>query len=326
MSKIPVEAPNTRLRVALQMVASIGILALLLHDLDLKRLRIVLQEGSLGMLGLAFAVKTMGLLLHEFRLWLALPTPRPQVRPVISLGLAAGVLNLILPARAGDIAAIAFLKRECRIPAAVGTMAVGVTSALEALVFGAFLLVLLTTSAPVWVSLVGEDVRQDMVRWLGLGLTATITIGALLALIGAQLSAVADQASRVSTFVRATVTETARSLRDVRFLSAQLIAAVLQIGVVVLAFSVALPAAGIHLSRPDLAASMVLATASIAALLLPPTFAAGPAAASAAILPLFGASHEGAIAYAGTYWLVAHLPAVTLGLPCLWRRRLSGKH
>ncbi len=317
-------APANRRRVVLQVVASIGILLLLLQDVDFKRLLRVLQEGSVVMLFVAFGVKALGLLLHEFRLWMALPEPRPRVRPVISLGLAAGVLNLALPARAGDFAAIAFLRKECRIPIAVGTMAVGVTSALEAIVFGTYLLFVLTTSAPLWASLIGETARQEIVHWLGLGVTVTITGGAILALIGTRIGRFADQASRVNAFFRSTIGETARALRDSRFLSSQTIAAIVQVGLVVAAFSIALLAAGVQLSRPDLAASMVLATASIAAVLLPPTFAAGPAAASAAILPLFGVSHEGAIAYAGAYWLVAHVPAITMGLPCLWARRLTG--
>jgi hypothetical protein len=307
----------------LQFIVSVGILAVLLHDVDFGRLQQVLEEGSLAMLLAAFTVKAAGLLLHEFRLWLALPKPRPQVRPVLSLGLAAGVLNLALPARAGDFAAIAFLKRECRVPAAVGTMAVGITSALEALIFGSYLLIVFTTSAAMWATLLGEEVRQQIVQWLGLGMAATVTLGAILALVGTRLGTIAAQASRLSAFIRATVSETGRALRDARFLSVQVIAAVVQVALVVCAFSLALPAAGVNLPRPDLAASMVLGVASIAAVLLPPTFAAGPAAASAAVLPLFGASHEAAIAYAGAYWLVAHVPAITAGLPCLWNRRLA---
>jgi hypothetical protein len=48
--------------------------------------------------------------------------------------------------------------------------------------------------------------------------------------------------------------------------------------------------------------------------------AAGPAAASALVLPQFGESPETALAYAATYWFVAHLPAMSMGLPCLWAR------
>ena len=55
--------------------------------------------------------------------------------------------------------------------------------------------------------------------------------------------------------------------------------------------------------------------------MLPPTFAAGPAAVSVGVLAVFGVSRTDALAYSVAYWLVAHAPAVVIGLPLLWGHR-----
>ena len=57
--------------------------------------------------------------------------------------------------------------------------------------------------------------------------------------------------------------------------------------------------------------------------MLPPSFGAGPAAASVAVLTVFGIDQTGALMYAAAYWFIANVPAVTLGLPALWQRKMG---
>jgi len=316
----PEKKSNPWLRTALQICASLVVLGLLLRDVDPEQVQHFLSRGSFGLLGLALLTKTCGLLLHEARLWLALPTPRPGLRHVISMGLAAGVLNLVLPARAGDIAIIAFLKREARVAPATGTMAVGITSILEAAVFGAYLLVAILLGAHHMTGLLGDDVTM----WLGIFLCGIILGAVLIVAIGRSIDPDVSR-SGILGFVLNTLGQTAQSLKDGRYMSAQVLTAALQVVLVVVAFTLALPAAGIQIEQPELAASLILGASSLLAVFLPPVFAAGPAAAAVLVLPVFGVPDDqaaaAALAYAGGYWLVAHIPACVMGLPALLRRR-----
>jgi hypothetical protein len=306
--------------VAAQVLASVIILGLLFRDLDPNEIVGFLDRGSWALLGLALATKAAGLLLHETRLWLALPDPRPALRHVISMGLAAGVLNLVLPARAGDIAVIAFLKREADVPPAIGTMAVGITSVLEAVLFGGYLLLAIFMGAHQMTGLLGDDVTG----WLSLFLLTMAAGGVGVILLGRRIDITVARPGFLG-FVIRTLAETAHVLSSGSFMGKQALTAALQVVLVVVAFTLAMPAAGIHIAHPELAASLILGASSLLAIFLPPVFAAGPAAAAALVLPVFGVPADqaagAALAYAGAYWLVAHLPACLMGLPALAQRR-----
>ena len=138
-----------------RLAVSAVILWVLFRDADLSAVWSTIQRGSLGMLAAALLVKASGLLVHEARLWLALPS-RPPLPRVISLGLVAGVINLRSSARAGDVAAIAMLDERCDVPVPVGTAAVGVTSFLEAALFAFFLMAVVGMGAAQWVDIVGD--------------------------------------------------------------------------------------------------------------------------------------------------------------------------
>lgn len=307
------------MRRGLQLGLSVLILVLLTHDVDWSGVGQTLAQGSLAWLFVAMLVKTTGLLVHEGRLWLALPRPRPPVRKIISLGLAAGVLNLALPARAGDLAAIAFMERECDVPVPVGTAAVGVTSFLEAALFAFFLLATMGLGAATWASILGDQLSPMLWISAGLGLGCITLFG--MAVVGKRLDGSPPNPSALIELVKRTVVETSAIVRDARYLGIQTAAAGVQVVLVVTAFSLAMPASGASVSDPLTASAMVLGVASLAAFILPPTMAAGPAAASALVLPIFGADASSVLAYAGTYWLVAHVPAVILGLPALLARK-----
>ena len=67
--------PSTR--VLVQLTVSALILWVLFRDSDLGAVWATIKGGSLWMLVGALLVKAIGLLVHETRLWLALPSPRP---------------------------------------------------------------------------------------------------------------------------------------------------------------------------------------------------------------------------------------------------------
>jgi hypothetical protein len=311
---------HSRVRMAVQVLASGAILGLLFRDLDPKEIKGFLANSSWTLLGLALLTKAAGLLLHEVRIWMALPKPRPALGHVVSMGLAAGVLNLVLPARAGDIAIIAFLKREAQVPPAIATTAVGVTSVLEAVLFGGYLLLAIFMGAHHMTGLLGEDVTG----WLSVFLL-TITAGGIGVIFAGRRIDLSHQRPGILGFVLRTLGETARVLSSGSYMGTQAVTAALQVVLVVTAFTLAMPAAGIRIDHPELAASLILGASSLLAIFLPPVFAAGPAAAAALVLPVFGVPADqaaaAALAYAGAYWLVAHIPAGLMGLPALAQRR-----
>ena len=308
-------------RTAIQIALSALILWVLLRDVDFSAIVQTLKAGSMGWLLVAFLVKSMGLIFHEYRLWLALPKPRPSTSNVISLGLAAGVLNLALPARAGDLAAIAFLERECKVPVPVGTAAVGVTSFLEAALFAFFLLAVFGMGAAHLADLGGASTRTHAMMWIAGGVGSGCIVLLVMAILGRHWADAAPWQNPLLRLVQRVFIETSAIVRDARYLGIQTLAAAVQVVLVVVAFGVAVPASGAAVSQPLMAASLVLGISSLAAFVLPPTMAAGPAAASLAVLPLFGVSEAEAMAYAATYWLVAHTPAMVMGLPALLARR-----
>ena len=323
MSEQPVasERPGrSPLQVGLQVAASIAILGLLIRDIDTAELKSFVSQGSWALLGLALLTKGCGLLLHEARLWLALPKPRPALSHVVSMGLSAGVLNLVLPARAGDLAIVGFLKREADVPPATGAVAVGITSVLEAALFGAYLLGAIILGAHHLTGLLGDHVEL----WLAMFLVAVCVGGVGVVVIGQRFDPDVEREG-IQGFILKTLAQTAHALKNSRYMSAQLATAALQVVLVVLAFTLALPAAGVHIDQPALAASLILGASSLLAIFLPPVFAAGPAAAAAVVLPVFGLPDTqvaaAGLAYAGAYWLVAHIPAGCMGLPALGMRR-----
>ena len=308
-------------RVGIQLGLSALILWVLLRDVDADSILHTMQSGSWLWLLAAFMAKACGLLFHEYRLWLALPKPRPPTKTVISLGLAAGVLNLALPARAGDLAAIAFMERECKVPVPVGTAAVGVTSFLEAAIFAFFLLAVFGMGAAQWADLFGEGVRINAMMWIAAGVGSGCLVLFIMAVLGGRWAEAEPYANPLLRLLQRIFVETSAILRDARYVGLQTGAAVIQVILVVTAFTLAIPASGAGVSEPLMAASLVLGISSLAAFVLPPTMAAAPAAASALVLPMFGVDEAGALAYAATYWLVAHTPAMVMGLPALWARR-----
>lgn len=290
-------------------------MAWLVSDLDAARLGEVGQHLVFPWLGLAFGLKLASLVLHEVRTWAPLPRPRPPLGPTIRLCLGVGLLNLVAPARAGDLGIIAALHRRYGVPVGTATAVVGVTSFLEAAVFGMVLLSVLAGSAAGPVGLVQAELPLGALL-AGSALAALLAVG-LAVLVGRRAARTEPPAGLLGV-VHRTLVDTATLLSNPVILLRNSGLALLQVGFLVLAFAAGLPAIGLH-DVPALAAgAQVLAVSSLASVLLPPSWGLGPAAASKLVLGAYGVPAEEALLYAGVYWLIAHLPFLAIGLPSLW--------
>lgn len=303
-----------------QVLASALVLWALLRDLDRGVFADAVGRTSPGWLLAAMTVKSLGLLMHEYRLWLSLPAPRPPVGRVFALGFVGGMMNLVLPARGGDLLAVVLLHRECGVRASAATAAVGLVAFLEAAVFGVFLAGVLTIGAARWISVIGEAAHGQATLLVG-GVTVAGLIGVLaLALLGRSGRAGGEGLPGPLRWIRATAGDAGDVLATPGAVALHLFLAAVGVACTLGGFALALPAVGLDLPLPLLASAGVLALSSVAAFVLPPTYGAGPAAVSVAVLAAFGVSRPDALAYAGAYWLVAHVPAVALGLPFVWGR------
>lgn len=307
-----------------QLAASLLVLGLLSRGLDAAALRAAGERLAPGWLAVAMLVKAATLYLHEQRLWLAFNAPRPPLRRVLGIGFAAGVLNLVLPGRAGDIASVAMLRRETGVSVGAATAAVGVASFLEAAVFGGLLLAVLGLGAGRWRAVIGAEAHTMALQWVTLA-----TLGGVMVAVGATViarrlrPAPPASAARPGTLeiIRDTLRRAGESLATPGALATNLGLAVVQVVGMVGAFALAFRAVGLDVPMPMLAAAGVLAISSIASIALPPSFGASPATASVAVLAVFGVSQTDALAYAVAWWLVSQVPATLIGLPCLWGRR-----
>ena len=305
----------------LQLLASALVLGALIREVEPDQLASIPERLSLGWMLAALGLKVITLAFHETRTWLALPAPRPPLSQVTLIGFAAGILNLILPARAGDVAVVVLLRRLCRVRAGVAAAAMGIVSFLEAAVFGLLLLIVLLVGAAQWETIIGPDALENAMRFVSLGTGGAIAIAALVAVIGRLLArgeqAQAPEGPGLLDMLREAMTETGSALSSPRYVLLNTTAALLQVIGMIAAFAMALPAVGVEVPMPALAASGVLALSSLAAVALPPGYGAGPAAASAGVLSLFGVDPAGALAYAGAWWIISQVPATVIGIPCM---------
>ncbi len=309
---------------ALQLALSLGVLSVLARDADADRLREVISQGALGWLAIGCGVKVGTLLLHELRTWLALARPRPPAWAVIRIGLISGIINLVLPARAGDFAAIAMLTRDCELPASRSTAAVGLVNFLEMAVFGVVVLLVLVAGAPRWELIMGAAAHAQALQLMTVGTIGAVGGAVVLVMVARRMSGVEDPAPEGPSpiqILRDTIRQAGSDLARRRWLALQLFLALLQAIGMVAAFITGFYAAGLEVELPFLAAAGILAISSVAALVLPPSFGAGPAAASIAVLTVFGVDQTGALLYAAAYWFIANIPAVVLGIPAVWTRR-----
>lgn len=306
-----------------QLAASALVLGLLARDVDADALRGIGGRISPGWLGLALLIKTFTLYLHEQRLWLAFNAPRPPLGRVLGIGFAAGVLNLVLPGRAGDIASVAMLRRETGVSVGAATAAVGVASFLEAAVFGGLLLVVLGLGAGRWQQVIGAEAHGMALQWVTIATLGGVAVAVAATVLGRRLRPPEEGPATGPSplqILRDTLRQAGDNFSTPAALFTNVGLAVVQVVGMVGAFALAFPAVGLDIPLPMLAAAGVLAISSVASIVLPPSFGASPATASVAVLAVFGVSQGDALGYAAAWWLISQVPATLIGLPCLWGR------
>ena len=311
---------------AVQLAASLLVLWLLGRDVDASSVAGIAGRVSPGWLALALTIKTFTLYLHEQRLWLAFNAPRPPLGKVLGIGFAAGVLNLVLPGRAGDVASVAMLRRETGVSVGAATAAVGVASFLEAAVFGGLLIVVLGLGAPRWQEVIGADAHWQAVQWVTVATLGGVGVAAVATMLGRRLRA--DEPGDIEgpapvEVLRDTLRQAGDNFSTPAAMATNIGLAIVQVIGMVGAFALAFPAVGVAVPLPMLAAAGVLAISSVASIVLPPSFGASPATASVAVLAVFGVGAPDALAYAAAWWIISQVPATLIGLPCLWGRDWS---
>ena len=308
-----------------QLAASILVLWALLRDVDPNVLSLLPGRIQWGWLAAAMATKIATLMVHEGRMWIAFVPPRPSLLRVALVGLVANLLNLFLPARGGDIAAVAMLHKSCGVSVGSATASVGIVAFLEAAVFGILLCLMLVLGASQWETVIGAQARQEALEMVTIVTLIGIGIAVVGVLIGRRLSRSGNGPAAASGtplgHLKELLQQGGSALSHPVLLSLNVALAVLQVVVSVWAFALALPAVGITVAMPWLAAAGVLSLAAVAAMVLPPSYGAGPAAASVLVLSVFGFGQEAALAYAAAWWLVAHIPGLLLGVPSVWLLR-----
>lgn len=306
----------------LQGLASLLVLWVLSQEVEAGSISAIVGRIDWLWMAVALVVKSASLFVHELRLWLSLNPPRPPLRKVVAIGFAAGALNLVLPARGGDLACIAMLRRECGVSVGAATASVGVVAFLEAAMFGLTFLAVLLAGAPRWRTVIGDEAHLQAVS----GITAVTLGGVLIAtvgvIIGRRFVGEPETPSGPSpvALVRETLRQASANMTAPAILAMNTGLALIQVAGMVGAFALLFPALGLAVPLPMLAAAGVLAISAIAAVVLPPSFGAGPAAAAVAVLAVFGIDQTGALAYAAGWWIVSQVPAALIGVPCLWGR------
>lgn len=293
-------------------------LFLLLREADPQAVWGAIQGASLPFLVLATVLKILGVSLHELRLWLALkPYKKVPLLPVFGIGYLAGLLNVVLPLRGGDLLAIGLLKRELDVPAPAALAAVGLTGFFEAAVFGVFLLGVMAFGATQWEALLGAAQTFQ-----AMGTLTALTLGAVfgsavLVLIARRLSAKPEAGPPkpgILSLIRESIVRTGEGLSAWGPLAANLGLAALQVVLVVASFWALLPALGLSVAYPVLATCGVIAIGAMAAIVLPPGLGAGQAAAAVFVLGFFGVSEAEAIAFTALSWVSNTVPPLVTGI------------
>ncbi|MFH1469096.1 MAG: cobalamin-dependent protein [Pseudomonadota bacterium] len=312
--------PGGRRALAIQLAASVAILALLVAAIPGEELRLSLRGLAMGWLLAAFPLKLALVLLHELRLYLPLgPWPRATLRRVMAIGFTAGLTNIALPMRGGDVLAITLLRQECGVPAASGTVAVGLASLLEALVFGLALLALLVLQGPALAvahpPLAALAETSDL-TWL----LAALTVGAAGAVgVLRVLHRRRDHAPGGGPGPLTWLAEAGRGLGALR-LAANVALAGLQTALVFAIWLCLFRAVGIDVEHPYATAALVQAAGSALVAVLPQGFGAGPTAATIFVLGALGVASAPALAVAGLAWGLHVIVATAIGALPTWHR------
>ena len=312
----------------LSILLSIAVLYVFLKDANEKDLWTLLTSMRLEWLFGALIIKSISLSIHEYRLWLGFSQPRPPIHRTMQIGFASALLNILLPGRAGDIAAIAMLHKKCSVPVGIATFAVGMVGFFEGAIFGLMMLAVLVFNAPMWVEYLGKDLHLQSIQTitgltlLGIGIVVISTI------IGkrfVQEPSVEEDGFSPISWMKDAFNQTGSALTNTHYIGVNTLASVAEVWLMIVAFAMGFEILGLESSTLVLTpllswslSGLVLGISAIASIVLPPTYGAGSAAASIFILSLFGFDQTQALGFASVWWLISQVPTVLLGMPSLW--------
>ena len=326
------KGPSRRTWVALlQLLVSALVIGLLVREAEFGEVIEHLKEASLGWLVIAVVVKTCSLTLHEVRLWVSLQaTHKRSPWTVLGIGYTSGLANAVLPARGGDMVAVALLRSELDVPAPAGIAAVGLTAFLEALAFAAFIIGVLLLGAPHWQSfLSGLEGNAPLTFDQAVGGLAAICLASIIAavvlikLVGRLRPDPESLAKKgLGQILRETLFHTGSSLASKRLTTINLVLAIIQVFLLVGCFRALVPAAGLSLTPdlPVLAVCGVITLSAVSAVALPPAYGAGPMGAAIAVFAFFGVPSHQAVAFSALSWIANSMPVIVLGMVPMLRR------
>ena len=303
---------------------SLLVLILLLWDAQKQEIWEILQTVQWKWLLLALGIKSISLFIHEYRLWTSLSHPRPKMSTTMQIGFASALINILIPARAGDVVAIALLKKHCHIPTSLGTFAVGMVSFFEAAVFGTLMMIMLLLKAPIWIPLMGESILNQTLNTITIATLLGIVAVTSAVIIGRRLHPKEDEVSSQSSFsplqwIQKTLHHAGDNLTDLRYLLNNTMASIIEVWLMIAAFALIFPALNIAIIDPWTISGLILGISAVASIVLPPTYAAGNTASAIFVLTLFQIDESAAIAYSTLWWIISQVPAAILGIPSLWR-------
>lgn len=294
---------------------------LFFRDVNQAELKTIFSSLDRGWLVSALLLKTISLCIHEYRLWYAIHEPRPNIIQTMQVGFSNALLNLIFPWRAGDIIAIAMLKKICALRVGVATFAIGMVSFFEAAIFGVLMMFMMIWQAPLWISLIGEQKHLEGFQavtgmtLLGIGI---FVIGAMIGRRYLSQAPEPEEHFAPIPWLKDSLKQTARGIQSPRYLLLNSAVSFIEVWLMIAAFALGFYALGIELVTPWTTAGLILGFSALASIILPPTYGAGTAAAAIFVLGMMGVSEEQAIGYSAVWWLISQVPAMLLGIPALW--------
>ena len=309
--------PKERLLFVGQIAISMVLLGWMLHNAQSKQVWSHLEQLSLFWLVVALALKSISLLLRELRLWLALPSPRPPLLPIMNIGLFTGALHTFLPARGGDIVAIALLVKSSSLSTAKAAFAVAISALFEALVFGILVLLGLYWHKDLFVN---PEFLSNAVQWVSTSTVLGVTVFLVLGAIGKRYftEPETDSLPPIQHILSELFHLTGKSITNMMYLIINVLITFLDVWLMIVAFALGFEVLGIDLEATWTISALILGCSAMLAFLLPPSYGAGPAAAAIFVLSLFGIDESSAVAYSAIWWILSQIPALIFGVPALF--------
>ena len=183
----------------------------------------------------------------------------------------------------------------------------------EAAVFGIMLLATLGANLTYWKQTIGETNVQEAIQGVSLLTFSGISVVIIVAIIGNRITnkkidkhTKSNNLFSIVDLLKQTFQETSKGLGSLNYLLLNVATAAIEVWLMVFSFSLGFYALGIEIVDVWSTSALILGGSAFAAIALPPSFAAGPAAAAIFVLSFVGVAEEYAIAYSAIWWNIAN--------------------